>query len=74
MQGFANTASVAVEVGEPGRLDGAAGSSYIKIPVSVTAITTNGTCNILRKVANKIGLALDKITISCCQFLDRIYL
>lgn len=42
-QGFANTASTAVEVGEPGRLDGAAGSVYIEIPVTVTAVTTNGT-------------------------------
>ena len=42
-QGFANTASVAVEVGEPGRLDGAAGSTYIEIPVTVTAVTKNGT-------------------------------
>ncbi|HEY9727257.1 MAG TPA: hypothetical protein V6D50_12480 [Chroococcales cyanobacterium] len=42
-QGFANTASVAVEVGEPGKLDGAAGSVYIKIPVTVTAITRNRT-------------------------------
>jgi hypothetical protein len=42
-QGFANTASTAVEVGQPGRLDGAAGSSYIEIPVTVTAVTTNGT-------------------------------
>ncbi|MEH1888674.1 MAG: hypothetical protein V7K92_04145 [Nostoc sp.] len=42
-QGFANTASVAEEVGEPGSLEGAAGSSYIKIPVTVTTVTTNGT-------------------------------
>ncbi|MEH1899670.1 MAG: hypothetical protein V7K94_31170 [Nostoc sp.] len=42
-QGFANTASTAVEVGTPGRLDGATGSSYIKIPVTVSATTTTGT-------------------------------
>lgn len=42
-QGFANTASVAVEVGEPGILEGAAGSLYINIPVTVTAVTANGT-------------------------------
>ncbi|HEY9640562.1 MAG TPA: hypothetical protein V6C57_08760 [Coleofasciculaceae cyanobacterium] len=42
-QGFADTASTAVAVGEPGRLDGAAGSSYIEIPVTVTATTTAGT-------------------------------
>ncbi len=42
-QGFANTASVAVEVGEPGQIEGAAGSLYIEIPVTVTAVTTSGT-------------------------------
>ncbi|HEY9624657.1 MAG TPA: hypothetical protein V6C78_30300 [Crinalium sp.] len=42
-QGFANTVSTAVEVGQPGRLEGAAGSSYIEIPVTVTAVTRNGT-------------------------------
>ena len=42
-QGFANTASAAVDIGKPGRLDGAAGSIYIEIPVTVTAITTDGT-------------------------------
>jgi hypothetical protein len=42
-QGFANTSSVVVEVGEPGPLDGAAGSTFIEIPVTVTAVTTNGT-------------------------------
>jgi hypothetical protein len=42
-QGFANTKSTAVKVGKPGELNGAAGSSYIEIPVTVTAITKNGT-------------------------------
>lgn len=42
-QGFANTASVAVTVGEPGRIDAAAGSLYIEIPITVTATTTSGT-------------------------------
>ena len=42
-RGFANTASTAVAVGEPGRLEGAAGSVYIDIPVTVTAVTNNGT-------------------------------
>ncbi|WP_445638309.1 Lipoprotein [Nostoc sp. DSM 114161] len=60
-QGFANTASVTVEVGEPGRLDGAAGSSYIEIPVTVTAVTINGTPQrfhgtyVLRRVNNVPG-------------------
>jgi hypothetical protein len=42
-QGFANTASTSVEVGQPGRLEGAAGSTYIEIPVTVRAVTRNGT-------------------------------
>lgn len=42
-QGFANTTSVAVEAGKPGRPDPGAGSIYIEIPVTVTAIATNGT-------------------------------
>ncbi|HEY9660783.1 MAG TPA: nuclear transport factor 2 family protein [Allocoleopsis sp.] len=43
-QGFATTASTAVEVGQPNRSEGAAGSSYIEIPVTVTAaVTTDGT-------------------------------
>ncbi|RCJ40095.1 hypothetical protein A6770_38235 [Nostoc minutum NIES-26] len=42
-QGFANTVSVNEEVGKPGRLEGAAGSLYIEIPVTITAVTTNGT-------------------------------
>ncbi|MEH2391988.1 MAG: hypothetical protein V7K21_10145 [Nostoc sp.] len=42
-QGFANTTSVAVEVGKPGTPDPGAGSIYIEIPVTVTAIGTNGT-------------------------------
>lgn len=47
-QGFANTASAAVTVGEPGRLDPAAGSVYIEIPVRVTAVTKNGTGQLFR--------------------------
>lgn len=60
-QGFANTACVAVEVGAPGRVDGAAGSTYIEVPVTVTAITTNGTPQrfrgsyVLRRVNNVSG-------------------
>ena len=42
-QGFANTLSTAVTVGEPGRVDGAAGSAYIEIPVTITAVTKSGT-------------------------------
>lgn len=42
-QGFANTVSIVEEVGKPGSLEGAAGSLYIEIPVTVTAINSNGT-------------------------------
>jgi cytoskeletal protein RodZ len=65
-QGFANTASVAVEVGEPGRLDPAAGSSYIEIPVTITAVTKNGTRQrfrgsyVLRRVNNVPGSSPDQ--------------
>jgi hypothetical protein len=40
--GFADTASVSAEVGEPGRVDAAAGSRYIEIPVSITATRRDG--------------------------------
>ena len=41
-RGLAGTASVRVEVGEPGRIEGAAGSRYIRIPVEVHATTRDG--------------------------------
>lgn len=40
--GFARTADVSVEVGEPGRIEGAAGSRYVEIPVVVTARRDDG--------------------------------
>lgn len=40
--GFAQTASAAVEIGDPGQVEGAAGSRYIEIPVVVRAFTTDG--------------------------------
>ena len=40
--GFADTASVSVDVGKPGRVDAAAGSRYVEIPVSVTATRRDG--------------------------------
>jgi len=40
--GFRNTASVRVQVGEPGRIEGAAGSRYIEIPVEIEAFTDDG--------------------------------
>jgi len=41
-KGFADTASVTVAAGTPSRIDAAAGSRYIDIPVTVTAKTTAG--------------------------------
>jgi hypothetical protein len=40
--GFADTATVSIRTGTPGRIDPAAGSRYIEIPVEITAITTAG--------------------------------
>ncbi len=40
-KGFANTASTQVKIGEPGPGGGAAGSQYIRVPVTVTATTQN---------------------------------
>jgi hypothetical protein len=40
--GFADTASVSVDVGTPGRVDAAAGSRYVEIPVTVTATRRDG--------------------------------
>lgn len=41
--GYANTASVDVEIGEPGEIEGAAGSRYVEIPVRITARTREKT-------------------------------
>lgn len=41
--GYENTASVRVEAGKPGRVEGAAGSRYVVIPVVVHATTSDGT-------------------------------
>ena len=65
-QGFANTTSVAVEVGKPGKPDPGAGSIYIEIPVTVTAIATNGTPQrfrgsyVLRRVNDVPGSTLEQ--------------
>lgn len=40
--GFAQTATVELELGTPGRIEGAAGSRYVEIPVRITAIATDG--------------------------------
>ncbi|MFB2895867.1 hypothetical protein ACE1CI_23405 [Aerosakkonemataceae cyanobacterium BLCC-F50] len=42
-KGFANTTSVKVNIGQPGSINGAAGSLYIEIPVNITATTVNRT-------------------------------
>ena len=42
-KGFADAASVKVDIGEPGRINGAVGSLYVDIPVTITATTVNGT-------------------------------
>ena len=41
-QGFADTASVVVDVESPGRIEGAAGSRYIEVPVAVEAHQRDG--------------------------------
>jgi hypothetical protein len=40
--GFAETESVAVEVGEPGRVEAAAGSRYVDVPVTIRARARSG--------------------------------
>ena len=40
--GFSDTATVSVEIGEPGEIEGAAGSNYIEIPVVISATTKSG--------------------------------
>src|SRR5690606_533789 len=42
VEGFAETASISWEIGEPGRIDAGAGQRYIEIPVRITARTTSG--------------------------------
>jgi hypothetical protein len=41
--GFAHTISVTAHVGEPGRIEGAAGSRYVEVPVRIEAVTTADT-------------------------------
>jgi hypothetical protein len=40
--GFAQTVRADVDIGDVGRVEGAAGSRYVKVPVEVRAVTTNG--------------------------------
>lgn len=41
-EGFGSTASVDVVFGTPGRIEGAAGSRYVEIPVRITTVAKNG--------------------------------
>ena len=41
--GFANTAEVEARIGEPGRMDAAAGSRYVEVPVTIRALDGGGT-------------------------------
>lgn len=47
-RGFARTATVRAEVGRPGRIEGAAGSRYITVPVEIRATTTDGAAQCFR--------------------------
>ncbi len=49
-EGFADTGNVDVQLGEPGRVDPAAGSRYIQIPVSIVTTHTDG--NVHRYAGN----------------------
>lgn len=40
--GFAGTRTVTVDAGEPGRVEGAAGSRFVEVPVSVAATQADG--------------------------------
>lgn len=40
--GFTETADVTVDIGAPGRIEGAAGSRYVMLPVMVEAVTSAG--------------------------------
>lgn len=40
--GFENTEQVSVEIGRPGRIEPAAGSRYVEVPVMIRARTTSG--------------------------------
>lgn len=43
VRGFADTRHTSVTMGTPGRPEGAAGSTYIRVPVTVRATLNNGT-------------------------------
>jgi len=43
IQGFADTASVNATTGTPSRIEGAAGSRYIEVPIAITSTAKSGT-------------------------------
>ena len=65
-RGFADTRSVRVAPGKPGLIEGAAGSRYVTVPVTVTSTLTDGTRQrfagqyVLRRVAPIEGASLDQ--------------
>jgi hypothetical protein len=40
--GFGDTAGVTVQTGAPGRVEGAAGSRYVRVPVAIRAVQVDG--------------------------------
>ena len=62
--GFKHTASTSVEIGKPGLIEGAAGSSFITIPVTVAAVSDRGARQrftgsyVLRHVNDVLGSTL----------------
>jgi hypothetical protein len=42
VRGFSGTESVTVDVGSPSRIEGAAGSRYVTVPVAIVAMAANG--------------------------------
>lgn len=59
-RGYANTKSVVVEITGTGRTEGAAGSSYVTLPVTLTVTTTSGQTQrfggtyVLRKINDEV--------------------
>jgi hypothetical protein len=51
--GFAQTATVALATGTPGEIEGAAGSRFIEVPVSITATMSDGS---LRRYSGRYTL------------------
>ena len=68
VEGFAETASISWEIGEPGRIDAGAGQRYIEIPVRVVARTTAGEeqafegTYVLHHTANIDGATAEQLT------------